>query len=57
MVLLWLQRFLVDNMKNTELCGCLYTMCLYDFSVDYASIDVDDVLYIDKYLMKKRNIK
>ena len=32
-------------------------MCLYDFSVDYASIDVDDVLYIDKYLMKKRNIK
>ena len=51
------QRFLVDNMKNTELCGCLYTICLYDFSVDYANIDVDDILDIDKYLMKKHNIK
>ena len=33
------------------------SICLYDFSVDYASIDVDDILDIDKYLMKKHNIK
>ena len=27
---------------------------IYDFSVDYDSIDVDDILDIDKYLMKKK---
>ena len=29
---------------------------LYDFSVDYDSIEDDDILDIHKYLMKKNNI-
>ena len=29
---------------------------VYDFSVDYDAIDVDDILDIHKYLMKKNNI-
>ena len=39
-------------MKKTGLYGYIY-----DFSVDYDSIDVDDILDIHKYLMKKRDIK
>ena len=39
-------------MKKTGLCGYIY-----DFSVDYDSIDVDDILDIHKYLIKKRDIK
>ena len=31
-------------------------MILVHFSVDYDAIAVDDVLDIDKYLMKKNNI-
>ena len=27
---------------------------IYDFSVDYDAIDVDDILDIHKYLMKKK---
>ena len=39
--------------KNwTELYGYVY-----DFSIGYDSIDVDDTLDIHKYLMKKHNIK
>ena len=30
---------------------------LYDFSIDYNSIDRFDILNIDKYLMIKNNIK
>ena len=30
---------------------------LYDFSVDYNSIDKSDILNIHKYLMNKNNIK
>ena len=30
---------------------------VYDFSVDYNAISVDDILDIDKYLMKKHDIK
>ena len=41
----------VDNMKDTGLNGYVY-----DFSVDYDSIDVDDIKDIHKYLMKKNNI-
>ena len=37
--------FSVDNMKRTGLYGRVY-----DFLVDYNSIDVDDVLNIHKYL-------
>ena len=29
---------------------------VYDFSVDYGAIAVDDILDIHKYLMKKINI-
>ena len=29
---------------------------IYDFSVDYDSIDVDDIKDIHKYLMKKNDI-
>ena len=30
---------------------------VYDFSVDYDAIVVDDVLHIHKYLMEKNEIK
>ena len=43
---------IVDNMKNTGLCGYVY-----NFSADYDSIDVDDILDIHRYLMKKHDIK
>ena len=29
---------------------------IYDFSVDYDAIDVDNILDIQKYLMKKNDI-
>ena len=41
----------VDNMKDTGLNGYVY-----DFSVDYDAIAVDDILDIHKYLMKKNNM-
>ena len=44
--------FSVDNMKKTGLNGYVY-----DFSVDYNAIPVDDILDIHKYLMKKHDIK
>ena len=40
----------IDNMKKTWLNGYVY-----DFSVDYDAIAVDDILDIYKYLMKKNN--
>ena len=40
--------FSVDNMKKTGLNGYVY-----DFSVDYDAIAVDDILDIHKYLMEK----
>ena len=40
--------FSVGNMTKTGLYGFLY-----DFSVDYDILDVDDVLDIHKFLMKK----
>ena len=42
--------FSIDNMKKTGLSGYVY-----DFSVDYDAIVVDDILEIHKYLMKKNN--
>ena len=39
----------VDNMKKTGFNGYVY-----DFSVDYDATDVDDILDIRKYLMKKK---
>ena len=38
--------FSVDNKKKAELN-------VYDFSVDYDAIAVDDILDIHKYLMRK----
>ena len=44
--------FAVDNMKKKlELNGYVY-----DFSVDYDAIAVDDMLEIHKYLMEKNGI-
>ena len=41
----------VENMKKSRLKGYVY-----DFSVDYDSIDVDDIKNIHKYLMEKNKI-
>ena len=41
----------VDNMKRTGFNGYVY-----DFSVDYDAIAVDDIKDIHKYLMKKNNV-
>ena len=41
-----------DNMKKTGFNGYIY-----DFSVDYDANDVDDIVDIDSYLMKKNNIE
>ena len=43
--------FSVDNIKKTGLNGYVY-----DFSVDYDAIAVDDIPDIHKYLLKKNNI-
>ena len=42
----------VTNMRETGLYGIVY-----DFSVDYDAIAVDEILDIDKYLIEKNNIK
>ena len=41
----------VDKMKKAGFTGYVY-----DFSVDYDAIAVDDIKDIHKYLMKKNNI-
>ena len=41
----------VDNMKKTGL-----NEYIYDFRADYGVIPVDDILDIQKYLMKKNGI-
>ena len=43
--------FSLDNMKKTGLNGYVY-----DFSVDYDAIALDDILGIHKYLLEKNNI-
>ena len=47
-----LKDFLTDNMKKAG----LYEYDYY-FSVNFESIDADDILDNHKYSMKKRNIK
>ena len=44
--------FSVDNMKKNGLYGYVY-----GFSVDHDSIDVDDILDIHKFFMRKHDIK
>ena len=41
----------VDNMQKTRFTGYVY-----DFSVDYDPVAIDDIKHIHKYLMKKNNI-
>ena len=41
----------VDNMKRTG-----FSDYVYDFSIDYDSISVNDIKNIHKYLMRKNNI-
>ena len=41
----------IDNMKRTG-----FTDYVFDFSVDYDPITIDDIKDIHKYLMKKKNI-
>ena len=41
----------VDNMKKNRNNGYVY-----DFSVDYDATDVDDIVDIHKYLMKKIDV-
>ena len=41
----------VGNMKKTWFTGYVY-----DFSVDYIAIDVDDLKDIHKYFMEKNNM-
>ena len=43
--------FSASNTKKAGLNGYIY-----EFSVDYDSVAVDDILDIHKYLMKKNNI-
>ena len=43
------QGWSVDNMKKTGFNGYVY-----DFSVDYDVTDVDDILDIQTYFMKKK---
>ena len=45
------KRLSEDNMKKTGFNGYVY-----NFSVDYDTIAVDDILDIHKYLMTKNNI-
>ena len=46
------KEFSVDNMKQTG-----FYEYVYDFSVNYDTIAVNDILYIHKYLMKRQIIK
>ena len=48
---IFMYNWSVDNMKKIGFNGYVY-----DFSVDYDAIAVDDILYIHKYLMKKNNM-
>ena len=43
-----LKDWSIGNMKRTSFNGYIY-----DFSVDYDAIDIDDIKDIHKYLMKK----
>ena len=45
------KNFIVDNMEK------LYNGCVFDFSVDYDSINVDNILNIYRYFMKKHKLE
>lgn len=46
------KHFTVDNMKKAGLDGYMY-----DFSVNFNTVYVSDIVDIHKYLMEKHNIK
>ena len=46
-----------NGFSNTESREVSLNGNVYDFSVDYSSIDKSDILNIHKYLMTKNNIK
>ena len=46
-----------NELSATESREVLLNGNMYDFSVDYNSIDKSDILNIHKYLMTKNNIK
>ena len=54
-------QFCLGNMSNrfsaTELGGASLNGNIFDFSIDYNSIDKSDLLNTHKYLMTKNNIK
>ena len=54
-------QFCVENISNgisaTEYTEISLNGNVYDFSVDYNSIDKSDILNSHKYLMTKNNIK
>ena len=43
--------FIVNNITKTGLNGYVY-----DFPVDYNTIDVSDIVEVHKYILKKRDI-
>ena len=44
--------FTINNMKRTRLKGIIKFL-----SVDFNPIDINDILYLHGYIMKKCNIK
>ena len=44
--------FSASNMKKTGL-----NRCVFDFAVDYRAFDTGNIVNIQKYLMKKHDIK
>ena len=54
-------EFCLGSMYNgfnaTESREVFFNGNVYDFSVDYNSVDKSDILNIHKYLMTKNNIK
>ena len=45
------EDFTVNNITKTGLNGYVY-----DFPVDYNTIDVSDIVEVHKYILKKRDI-
>ena len=50
-------RSISNGFSNTESREISLNGNVYDFSVDYSSIDKSDIIHIHKYLLTKNNIK
>ena len=55
--LLMEKKFLNLKLPIKSIFKVSFNEKVYDFSVDYYSIDKSDILNIHKYLMTKNNIK